>query len=55
MCNKIKKHVAIKILNITRLKKRNETHVEFITNYLRKILINKRVINVINIQKNFCF
>ena len=55
MCNGIKKHVAIKTFNITKLKKRNKIYVEFITNYLREILINKRIINTINIQKNFCF
>ena len=55
MCNEIRKHVVIKIFNIMRLRKRNETHVEFITNYLREILINERVINAIDIQKSFCF
>ena len=55
MCNKIKKHVVIKIFNITKLKKKNKAHIEFIINYLREILINKRIINAINIQKNFCF
>ena len=55
MCNGIKKHVAIKTFNITKLKKKNEIHIEFITNYLREILINKRIVNAIDIQKNFCF
>ena len=55
MCNKIKKHVVIKTFNITRLKKRNKVYIEFITSYLRKILINERIVNIIDIQKNFCF
>ena len=55
MCNRIKKHVVIKTFNITKLKKRNKAHVEFITSYLREILINKQVISAIDIQKNFCF
>ena len=49
MCNKIKRHVVIKIFNITKLRKKNKIHVKFITNYLREILINKRVISAINI------
>ena len=55
MCNEIKKHVIIKTFNITKLRKKNKTYVEFITSYLREILINKRIINAIDIQKNFCF
>ena len=53
MNNKNKKHLIVKIFNITKLKKK--THVEFITNYLREILINERIINTIDIQKKICF
>ena len=46
MNNENKKHLIVKTFNIMKLKK-NKTHVEFITNYLREILINKRIINTI--------